>query len=120
MQGRITEYVHMLTEVDRYIVSQVIHGPAVVKFSVQYEALIRSRWRKIIRYDNSHGYAHKHLYYPNDVEYKQTMNTTDYNQSFTEAQQIIKKDFMTMRENYIIMLERMEARYEWSVYKEEY
>ena len=102
-------YTNFLTDVDRVIVRQVRDGRSVLNFAVQYEALIKSRWRKITRYDNAHGYPHRHVYYPYKREYKHSMNTQDSNEAFTEAQIVIKNNFKTMKESYILLMKNVEG-----------
>ncbi len=104
MPQQSRSYTNFLSDVDRVVIRQVRERGAIVEFSVQYEALINSRWRKITRYDSSHYYPHRHVYYPNRPEYKHAMNTTDNNNAFTEAQLVIKKNFRRMRESYIILI----------------
>lgn len=102
-------YTNLLTDKDRIKVRQVTSGHDVIDFSVQYEALIESRWRKIARYDSAHGQPHRHVYRPNDKEYKHPMNEQDNNLAFTEAQTVIKRNFMALKERYIIALGNAEG-----------
>jgi hypothetical protein len=106
MPEQARDYTIVLTDTDRIKVRQVRNGRRVVNFSVQYETLIRGHWRRVTRFDNAHGYAHRHVYYPHQPEYKQAMNTHDINTAFTEAQAIIKRRFPRLRESYILLLER--------------
>ena len=46
---------------DRLRVSALRKKGKIVKFIAQYEALIDEKWRPIVRYDTSHGFAHKDL-----------------------------------------------------------
>src|SRR5271170_1341683 len=95
-------YTVPLTDTDYIKVSHVRSRNRVLKFSVQYNGLIEGRWRKVTRYDNAHGSPHRHVYYPDRAEYKHPMSTIDNNLAFTEAQTVIKKNFMHMRERYIM------------------
>lgn len=65
------------------------HG-AVIGFTVQYEALIGGQWKPIVRYDTSHGFAHKDLLHPSGREEKQPLYFPDYNLAFTFAIQDLK------------------------------
>lgn len=108
-KGKETRYINLLTKVDRVVVRSEIYKGVVVSFSVQYEALIKSRWRKIMRYDNSHNDSigpHRHVYYPNGLDLRTIMHTKDSNEAFTEAQFSIKRYFQQYRESYIILLEK--------------
>lgn len=62
----------------------------MIGFTVQYEALIGGQWRPIVRYDTSHGFAHKDLLHPSGREEKQPLYFPDYNLAFTFAIQDLK------------------------------
>jgi hypothetical protein len=62
----------------------------IAKFVVQYEALINERWRPIVRYDTSHGFAHKDIIHFRDEEDKQPLYFQDFNMAFTFAIQDLK------------------------------
>ena len=103
-------YTIFLSDVDRIQVRQTRSGNRILEFSVQYEALINSRWRKIIRYDNAHDSSpHRHVFYPDNPEYKHPMDILDSNDAFTEAQIVVKKSFMRMKESYILLLSRTDG-----------
>jgi len=99
-------YTHFLSDEDRITVRQVKDGNTILEFFVRYEALIDSRWRKITSYDNAHGYPHRHVYYPHRSEYIHAMNTINNNVAFTEAQIVIKKNFIRMKESYILSIRK--------------
>lgn len=100
------KYINPLTDKDKIITRIETDGHRVVSFSVQYEALIYSRWRKIVRYDSAHGHPHRHVFNPDSTEYYHLLMTEDNNDALTEAQIVIKKSFITMRERYIIAIDR--------------
>ncbi len=56
---------------DRFRYYHVLERGKVVRFSVQYEALISGEWRAIVRYDMAHGRPHKDLLHPNGAQEKQ-------------------------------------------------
>ena len=62
----------------------------IVRFVVQYEAYINDSWRNIVRYDTSHGFAHKDIIHPNGTVNKQPLPFTDFNIAFTFAMQDLK------------------------------
>ena len=62
----------------------------IVGFVVQYEAFIRGRWYPIVRYDSSHGFAHKDIIHYNGKTEKQPLNFANYNIAFTFAIQDLK------------------------------
>lgn len=75
---------------DRLRVKGFKEQGAVIGFTVQYEALIGGQWRPIVRYDTSHGFAHKDLLHPSGREEKQPLYFPDYNLAFTFAIQDLK------------------------------
>lgn len=62
----------------------------IARFVVQYEAYINDSWRNIVRYDTSHGFAHKDIIHPNGTINKQPLPFTDFNIAFTFATQDLK------------------------------
>ena len=75
---------------DRLRVSALRKKGKVVKFVVQYEALINNNWRPIVRYDTSHGFAHKDIiHYKGGVD-KQPLFFQDFNMALTFALQDLK------------------------------
>jgi len=62
----------------------------VFKFVVQYEALLKGQWRPIVRYDTSHGFAHKDIIHYTGEEDKQPLYFQDFNIAFTFAIQDLK------------------------------
>jgi len=108
MPEQSREWTVILSDVDRIKVRVVKNGNLIIEFSAQYETLILGHWRKITRYDNSHGSVpHRHVYSPNRYEYLQIMTVRNNNEAFTEALTIIKKNFMKVKENYIVLMKRV-------------
>ena len=62
----------------------------ILKFVVQYEALINQKWYPIVRYDTSHGFAHKDIIHPDGEKEKQPLYFQTFNAAFTFAIQDIK------------------------------
>ncbi|MGF7228611.1 MAG: DUF7718 family protein [Candidatus Saccharibacteria bacterium] len=100
-------YIIPLSDIDRMIIRQDRIGHDVLAFSVQLEVLINSRWRKAMRFDSADGHPHRHVFYPNEVEYRENMAVEDNNEAFTQAQIIVKKSFQEIHERYKLILERM-------------
>lgn len=98
---------HFITDADRVTTRIVKDKNSILVFSVRYHALIKGKWRLITAFDNSHSsIPHRHVYYPDQPEYKYTMIKPDPNEALTEAQFTIKKNFQEMRERYILLLEK--------------
>lgn len=62
----------------------------ILRFVAQYEAIIKNKWREIVRYDTAHGFAHKDIIHPNGIVEKQPLKFTDFNTAFTFAVQDLK------------------------------
>ena len=72
----------------------------VFKFVVQYEALLKGKWRPIVRYDTSHGFAHKDIIHYTGEEDKQPLYFQDFNIAFTFAIQDLKNIWKWYRTAY--------------------
>jgi len=87
-------------KIDRIrVAAQKVRGE-ILKFVVQYEALIQDRWHPIVRYDTSHGFAHKDLIYPDGTEEKQPLHFQSFNAALTFAIQDIKVSWRWYRAAY--------------------
>ena len=86
------EFLYSLSEEleDRLRVSALKRKGEIIKFVVQYEAFIENQWKPIIRYDTSHGFAHKDIIHYNGEQEKQPLYFADYNMAFTYAIQELK------------------------------
>ncbi|MBI5198371.1 MAG: hypothetical protein HZA19_07160 [Nitrospirae bacterium] len=73
----------------------------IKRFVIQYETFIEAEWHPIIRYDTAHGFAHADLFHPNGKSEKILMETLDYNESFTLAQEDINQRWVQYLENYL-------------------
>ena len=100
-------YIIPLSDVDRMIVRQDINAGNVIAFSVQLEVFLNGRWHKVIRFDSAHGDPHRHTFYPDGSEYKESMRTVHNNVALTQAQSIVRSYFVQFREGYKTFLERM-------------
>jgi hypothetical protein len=100
------EYTTTLSDIDRLKVRQHQDGRHIIEFSVQYEALIDGRWRKIVRYDSCHGGPHRHVFNADRKEYRHAVVANNNNEAFTEALLVIKKNFPLIKENYLITKQR--------------
>jgi hypothetical protein len=75
---------------DRLRVTASKQRGKVIKFVVQYEAFINNDWWPIVRYDTSHGFAHKDLiHYKGRVD-KQPLYFPNFNVALTFAIQDLK------------------------------
>jgi len=72
----------------------------IVKFVVQYEALIVGEWRPMVRYDTSHGFAHKDIIHYKGEEDKQPLYFQDFKMALTFAIQDLKTSWKWYRMAY--------------------
>jgi hypothetical protein len=89
------------------IVRQDTAGRSVLAFSVQLEVLVNGHWRKAMRFDSADDHPHRHVFYPDNREYREDMAAENNNEAFTQAQIIMKKSFQEIHERYKLVLERM-------------
>ena len=96
---RKIEFIYPLSEEleDRIRVSALRQKNKIVKFVVQYEALINEGWRPIVRYDTSHGFAHKDIIHFKGEEDKQPLYFQDFNMAHTFAIQDLKTSWKWYR-----------------------
>lgn len=97
---KLKNYTQYLTDEDKLDVSFTESHGKISKFSVNYSALINSRWRYIMRIDNCHGQPHRHTYHLQRKQYWVLLSSS-INKAFTEAKKYIMKDFRKIKENYL-------------------
>jgi hypothetical protein len=93
---------------DRIRVTSLREKDKILKFVVQYEAFIRGDWQAIIRYDTSHGFAHKDIIHYNKTEDKQPLHFQSFNMAFTFAIQDLKTSWRWYRIAYVREIENEE------------
>lgn len=79
------------------------HGK-IVYFSIQYLLYYQDKWRKVIRYDTQHGYAHKHIFHLRDKRRDRQEHlgeVEDYNSIYTNSYDEILKNYKQIEENYL-------------------
>lgn len=65
----------------------------VIDFTVQYETLIKETWFPVVRYDSSHGFAHRDLINKDGKKRKTPLFITDKNEALTFAENDIKDNW---------------------------
>ena len=70
---RVVEYVVLLGNDGRRRVRHTRVGGNVTEFMVQYEVFVEGKWHEVVRYDTSHGYAHKDLIHADGRKEKVTL-----------------------------------------------
>lgn len=99
---KVIEYLFYLTscEKDRLRVKAYKHKNKILGFVVQYEAKIQNKWEVIVRYDTSHGFAHKDIIHADGKIDKEPFIWQDYNVALTYATEDLKRNWEKYRNNY--------------------
>lgn len=85
---------------DRLRITAIKDRGKIIKFIVQYEAQIQNTWHPIVRYDTSHGFAHKDIIHPSGLKEKQPLYFPTFNAAFTFAIQDLKISWRWYRAAY--------------------
>ncbi len=72
----------------------------VVDLTVQYETLINGKWRAVVRYDCSHGFAHRDILHPMGKKDKFPLKLNTLEQVLQYAEQDIKDRWSWYRHKY--------------------
>ncbi len=99
-------YIFMLSDRDRKRHEHTVEKGKVVGFVVQYETLFEERWVPIVRYDTSHGYAHKDLINPDGSREKVLMGTADFAEALVLADIDIDENWERYKGRYLRRLKR--------------
>lgn len=96
------EYLIYLTSelTDRLRVTAQKEKRKILEFVVQYEAMISEQWQPIVRYDTSHGFAHKDIIRPDGETIKQPLYFETYNLAFTFATLDLKANWKHYRDSF--------------------
>ena len=84
------EYYLSINERDRIRVKAMREKRNIIGFVAQYEAKIADKWYPVIRYDTSHGFAHKDILHIDGRVEKQPLWFPNLNIAFTYAIQDLK------------------------------
>ena len=99
-------YIFMLTDKDRKRHEHAVEKGKITGFVVQYEILFEEDWLPIVRYDTSHGYAHKDLLNPDGSEEKIFIGVTSLNEALVMADMDINENWERYKERYFRRLKR--------------
>jgi len=99
-------YIFMLTAEDRKRHEHIVEKGRVTGFVVQYEILFEGSWLPIVRYDTSHGYAHKDLINPDGGKEKIFMGVTSLNEALALADMDVNENWERYEERYFRSLKR--------------
>jgi hypothetical protein len=85
---------------DRLRHSHAMRGGRLVRFCVQYEALIGDAWAPIVRYDTAHGRPHKDLLHPDGTQSREEFRGYSVEDMMGLGERDIKLNWRKQREAY--------------------
>ena len=94
-------YVFMLTNDDRKRHEHVSEKGEVKGFIVQFETKINDKWMPVVRYDTSHGFAHKDIINPDGSKEKILLGEVSYDELLTEADKDINENWEEYKKRYL-------------------
>ncbi|MFH1953982.1 MAG: hypothetical protein ABIL06_20485 [Pseudomonadota bacterium] len=78
----------------------------VVRFMVQYEILVKGQWHPVVRYDTSHGFAHRDLMHPDGRKEKTNLLLKDLNICLTFAENDLRANWTNYRGRFLKEIEK--------------
>lgn len=93
MTEKNVEYVIRIGPKDRYRHQHVQKKGRILFFRIQYETKIVNKWYPVVRYDTSHGFAHRDLLNIKGHIIKTPLFRQDYNDALTFAESDLKTNW---------------------------
>lgn len=97
---REVEYLIMLGMNDRYRHKHIRESGNIVYFRIQIETKIGNKWHPVVRYDTSHGFAHRDLLNRKGEVTKTPIFIHDYNDALTFAESDLKANWEIYKERF--------------------
>ncbi len=98
---REVEYLIRLGATDRYRHKHIREKEKIVYFRIQLETMIEDQWYPIVRYDTSHGYAHRDLINRRGKVQKTPLFIHDYEDALTFAESDLKTNWEIYKERFL-------------------
>ncbi|MCK4391263.1 MAG: hypothetical protein KAV83_13615 [Desulfobacterales bacterium] len=95
------EFVLAFSQEDRYRHYHLRIKGQVIDFVVQYETFINGKWFPVVRYDTSHGFAHRDLLNIKHEKRKTPLFITDKNDALTFAENDIKDNWEVYKQRFL-------------------
>lgn len=95
------EYLRLIDDKNRIRIKFETEHGRVRKFSIQYELKLIDEWKAIVRYDTSHGFAHRDILMPDGSQKKESFDVGDFGSTLTFAQEDLLRNWENYRENYL-------------------
>jgi len=96
-----TFYVNDLSEDVRKRHHHKTQRGKVVDFVVQLEVKVKGEWKEVLRYDCSHGYAHRDRYNLRGEKKTDDLRFLDYKEALTLADRDINRNWETYKERFL-------------------
>lgn len=80
----------------------------IIDFVVQYETFINGKWFSVVRYDTSHGFAHRDILSLKGEKRKTPIFVSDKNDALTFAENDIKDNWEVYKQRFIQEAKRWE------------
>jgi len=90
---REVEFLIRLGATDRYRHKHIRERGKIVYFCIQSETMIGSTWYPVVRYDTSHGFAHRDLLNKKGEIIKTPIFMHDYNDALSFAESDLKANW---------------------------
>ena len=94
MPNRRVEYVLRIGPSDRYRHLHIEERGKIIFFRVQYETKVKDTWHPVVRYDTTHGFAHRDLMNIEGEVKKAPLFNQDYNDTLTFAENDLKSNWI--------------------------
>ena len=101
IMNREVEYLLRLGPADRYRHKHIRERGNIVYFRVQLETMIGNKWYPVVRYDTSHGFAHRDLVNKKGDATKTPIFIHDYNDALTFAESDLKANWELYKQRFI-------------------
>jgi hypothetical protein len=98
---KVVEFVTPLGSDGRRRTRHVRIGNKIIEFVVQYELKINIEWHPVVRYDTSHGFAHKDKLSYRGEAVKEALPFNDFNLALTFAEKDLKDNWQKYRERFL-------------------
>jgi len=95
------EFVLPFSQEDRYRHNHLRIKGEVMEFAVQYETFINGKWFPVVRYDTSHGFAHRDLLNLKGEKRKAPLFISDKNDALTFAESDIKDNWEVYKQRFL-------------------
>jgi hypothetical protein len=99
---REVEYEIRLGVNDRYRHKHIREKEKIIFFRIQYETRIKEKWYPVVRYDNSHGFAHRDFMERGGKTTKTPLFIQNLNDAFTFAENDLKANWEIYKERFLI------------------